>query len=69
MTIRELCNLSLNREKVILCDCTNTPTNTYEGLTSKLIRDKKYDAIIDNEISSWNIEDNKICLNYIEEGY
>ena len=69
MTIRELCNLSLNSEEVILCDCTNEPTNVYDGLASELIREEKYNQIIDNEISSWDIENNKICLNYIEEGY
>ena len=67
MTINEFCKLSLNGESVILCDCTRSPRYVYDGSVFNLLKNKEFERIIDNDISSWEVITEKICLNYIDE--
>ena len=69
MTINEFIRLSLNGESVILCDCTGSPKYIYDGSVFNLLKNKEFERIIDNDISSWEIDNGKICLNYIDENF
>lgn len=67
MTIDEFCRLSLSGENIILCDCTNNPENIYNGSILDLLRNSNFSNTITNEISSWDIENGILCLNYVKE--
>lgn len=69
MSIGEFLNLTCDErlEEIIICkcsdnDCGNIFTGTcYDALHSELSEVKE---ALEMEISSWDMEDGKICLNY-----
>lgn len=70
MTIRDFIELACDErlEEIIICHCSETEPveNVFVGSCYDALHDdnEKVQEALDTEISSWDMEDGRICLNY-----
>lgn len=70
MTVRDFLELAVeNYEEIILCDCTEGAENIYTGTIYNALHSEaeEIEEALDAEISSWDMEDGILCLNFCLE--